>query len=204
MSDQDTQLETESTQIVSEQNSENDKTSDESREDGAVKYSTHKKLLNQLKNKGEELEELRAFKKQFEENEAKKKGDYEALLKSRESRIEELESKLTSYETTLIEGQKLQAFVDNLPGKVKRQEYLSFVDLDDIALDPETNRVDEHALRLAVEKFVKEHGHLIETGQKNTLPKVGSLGGRPNMKRSLKDLTREELRQAYLNGDFKD
>lgn len=188
-------------QIVSEQ--ESTKTEETTNETDVVKYATHKKLLNQLKNKSEELEELRRFKEEIEETEAKKKGDYEALLKAREEKIQSLSSKLESYETNLREGQKLQAFMDNLPGKIKKQDYLSFVNLDEIALDPETNRVDETSLKIAVDKFVQEYPDLIEAKGKNSLPKVASLGGRPNVKRSLKEMSREELRQAYLSGQFK-
>lgn len=180
------------------------KTTDTESKEEIVKYSTHKKLLNQLKNKSEELEELRQFKKQFEENEAKRKGDYEALLKSRESELEEWKNRATTYEQNLVEGQKLTAFINKLPGKIKRDEYLSFVNLDDIALDPDSKRVDEHSVELAVNKFVENYGDLLEAKSENKLPKVGSLGGRPNMKRSLKELTREELREAFINGSFKD
>lgn len=169
-----------------------------------VKYSTHKKLLNQLKSKSEELEELRNFKRQFEETEAKKKGDYEALIKSREDELKEWKEKATSYERNLIEGQKLSAFINKLPGKIRRDEYLSFVDLDEIALDPSSNRVDERSVEMVVNKFVEKYGDLLEAKSENKLPKVGSLGGRPNMKRSLKEMSREELRQAYLSGQFKD
>lgn len=169
-----------------------------------VKYSTHKKLLNQLKNKGEELEELRDFKRRFEEQEAKKKGDYEALIKSRDAELAEWKTRATEYERNLVEGQKLSAFINKLPGKIRREEYLSFVDLEDIALDPSTNRVDESSVDMAVNRFLEKHGDLLEAKNKNSLPKVGSLGGRPNMKRSLKELSRDELRQAFISGNFKE
>ena len=190
-------------EIVSQSDQQTDKTTEDNSTD-VVKYSTHKKLLNQLKNKSEELEELRRFKQELEENEARKKGDYEQLLKAREAELKEWKERASSYERNLVEGQKLSAFINKLPGKIRRDEYLSFVDLDEIALDPTTNRVDERSVEMVVNSFVEKYGDLLEAKSENKLPKVGSLGGRPNMKRSLKEMTREELRQAYLNGEFKD
>lgn len=198
------QFETADEQVVPAESKDTKENETVNEEKDTVKYATYKKLLNQRKKDAEELKELREFKEALEEKEAKEKGNYEALLKSREEKIQTLESKLTSYEQDLTEGTKLQAFVDRLPGPVKRQEYLSFVNLDEIALDPETKKVDEHSLKNAVDDFVKNYGDLLDKKENNTLPKVTSLGGRPNKKRSLKDLSREELRQAYLAGDFEE
>lgn len=184
--------------------SEGEQKTENQTEQDVVKYATHKKLLNQLKNKGEELEELRNFKKRFEEQEAKKKGDYEALIKSRDAELAEWKTRATEYERNLVEGQKLSAFINKLPGKIRREEYLSFVDLDEIALDPSTNRVDESSVDMVVNQFVEKYGDLLEAKNKNSLPKVGSLGGRPNMKRNLKELSRDELRQAFISGNFKE
>jgi hypothetical protein len=171
---------------------------------GTVKYSTYKKAINQLKNQKGEIEELRNFRRQIEEKEMQKKGEYDKLLKVRDERINELEGKLGSIERDRLEGKKLNAFIDKLPGKIKKQEYLSFLDTDSINVDPESGQIDEMSLDNAVNSFVKNYNDLIQPTNSKSLPSVGHLGGKPNLKRSLKDLSREELRQAYRQGAFRE
>lgn len=205
------QFETDAPEIVSQ---ENLKESVEGRGEGAetgdvsdkdpVKYATYRKLLNQHKNTRSELDELRAFKQQKEEEEALAKGEFDKILRAREEQIAELKGKLDSIDRDMTDGQKLQAFLDRVPGKIKRQEYMSFVDLESIAINPDTGKIDEVSLEREVGKFVKEFPDLIQPASGKTLPQVGSIGAsRPNVKKSLKTMSDSELSNAFLNGQFK-
>jgi hypothetical protein len=170
--------------------------------DDVVKYASYKKAVNQLKNQKSELEELREWKKQIVEDEQLKKGNFEQAIKSRDEALIDLKSKLTNFEQAEIDGKKIHAIQSKLPGKISNPEYLSFIDLDSIEIDPESGDLDELTLTRAVDGFVSRHAKLMEPTNSKGLPTVGHLGGRPNLKRSLKDLSRDELRQQYINGNF--
>lgn len=174
----------------------------ETDQDGTVKYTTYKKAVSQLKNQKGELEQLRAYKQQIEEDALAKKGDFEKLLATREERINDLQGKLDNVEKDRLEAKKLGAFIDKLPGKMRKQEYLSFLDTDSIQIDPQTGKVDPLSLNSAVDTFVKDYGDLIQTANPKGLPNVGHLGGKPNLKRNLKDLSTSELRNEYLKGNW--
>lgn len=196
------QFETDAAQIESEQKIETLDADQEERE-RLVKYGTHKKLLNQHKNLKSELDELREWKSKVEEDELAKKGDYEKLLRTRDEQVDQLSLKLTKYEQEKTESRKLGAFVSKLPGKIKRQEFLSFADIESIDINPDTGEIDEFSLEKAVNSFVDEYGQdCIKPSNPKGLPSVGHFGGKPNLKRSLKDLSREELRKMYIEGKF--
>jgi len=208
MSDQEKgQLETATQEIESQETEKetNVETQDSGQDqDVPIKYSTHKKLLNQHKNLKSELEELREFKQKQEEDQALKRGEFDKILKAREEKIEELSNKLKGIDQENNDRRKLQAFLNKVPGKVKKNEYLSFVDLDSIATDPETGEVDSVTLEREAKKFVENFPDLIVPANNKALPQVGSLNNdRPNVRKSLKTMTREELKKAYINGQFK-
>ena len=174
----------------------------QSENEGMVKYATHKKLLNQLKNRSEELDELRAFKTKVEEQDAIKRGEFEKIIASRDETIKELQTKLDTIERDVTDGTKLQAFLDSVPGKVKKQEYLSFVDLDKIGVDPDTGKIDQISLERSVKNFVETYPEFIQPSSGKSLPNVGNLSQKVNTKRSLKELSDEELKRNYISGNF--
>lgn len=165
-----------------------------------VKYETYKKTVNQLKNYKQELEGLRAFKQQAEEAEMVKKGDYEKLLASRDQKISELQAVLDDFENDKIIGKKGAAFIKKLGANLKKEEYWRHVSFDDIQMNPETGDVDELSLEREVNRFKNEFGtDLLVTASGPSVPNIGHLGGKPNAKKSLKDMSREQIRQLYLN-----
>ncbi len=178
---------------------------------GVVKYDTYKRVLGTLKNREAEMNELKSKLEAYEqqerslrEKELESKGQYEQILNTYKSKINEYENKLTTYEKNLMEGQKLNAFLDALPGRVKKQEYLSFVPTDEIALDPTTGMVDEHSVKVAVSKFVEHYSDLITPANSKTLPQLGRVGQIGAFKKDLNSASIEELRQAFLRGNFKE
>lgn len=171
-------------------------------EEKSIKYSSHKKLLNQHKSAKEELEELRAYKKQKSESEAMERGEHVKIIAARDEELLRYKTELEGINRDRTDGAKINAFMESLPGKVKRQEYLSFVDLESIAVDPETNKVDSLTLEKVVTQFVENFPDLIQPATSKKLPTIGSIGGNPNLKKSLKNLSREELRNNYIAGKF--
>jgi len=142
-----------------------------------VKYETHNRLLRQRKaDQGkvreleEELNRFRDVERKREQTEMEKRGQYDKILKEREERIGQLEKEREERERQAIQSTKLSAFVDLLPGKLRNNQYLAFVNVDEIAIDPDTKKVDEGSLKSAVDTFMKAHSVLVEPKNTPSLP----------------------------------
>ena len=142
-----------------------------------VAFETYDKLLNQRKKDKERLskleEELKARESKDKEAEEKRLQENEEWKKLAEAKAQELEKERAEkeeYKSSLINGAKLQAFVDKLPSKLANNDYLSFVPLDKIALDPETKTVDESSLNLVVNDFLEKHSRLLAKNSNTKLP----------------------------------
>jgi hypothetical protein len=201
------QFETATDEIVSQQTDNENKVQTQESEqenDVPIKYSTHKKLLNQHKNLKSELEELREYRQKNEEAESLRKGEYEKILRAKEEKIQELTNKLKGIDQDMADRKKLQAFIDKIPGKIKKNEYLVHVDLDSIATDPETGEIDAMTLEREAKRFVENFPDLFIKATSKTLPQVGSLNNeRPNVRKSLSQLSRDELKERYKAGQFR-
>ena len=143
----------------------------------SVSYETHKRLLKQRKEDQDRLrtveEELSKFKTEAEkkqQSELEQQGEWKKLIDVQKQKIQQLEESIGSDRKTLHDTWKLQAFYDKLPGKIKRKEYLSFVDLEKVALNPETQEIDETSLEVLVNDFVSNHKDLIITEQSPKIP----------------------------------
>lgn len=141
---------------------------DGSNEKDVVSYATHKRLLEQRKNTQRENEELKAKLAEFEtaqkaaeDSKLAQQGEYKKLLEQREKELNDLRGKHSKLETTIVNDYKLRAFESHLPGKIKNDKYLRFVNLDAIAINPESGEVDEESVKSTVAEYVKEHGDLI-------------------------------------------
>jgi hypothetical protein len=57
-----------------------------------------------------------------------------------------------------------------LPGKIKKREYLNFVDLEGIVMNPETNEIEKTSVESVVNKFMDSYGELVDTTHVGKLP----------------------------------
>jgi len=167
-----------------------------------VSHKSYQKLLNQHKTQQARLKELEAKEQEREEQEQLKRGEYDKVMRLKEEKIKTLQDRISAQENEQVEGKKLMAFMDKLPGQISDNDYLSHIDIDSIVIDSETGEVDPLSLEKEVERFSKKHWRVIDYGNKKGLPNVGHLGGKANVKRNLKEMTREELRQNFRKGNF--
>lgn len=142
-----------------------------------VQYETYSRVLSQHKKTKSENEqlaaELEAYKRkerELEEKRLSEQGEYKKLLEMTRKQLADEESKRLEYATQLLDQHRLNAIKERLPGKIKRPEYLSFIDVSKVAIDPETGMVDERSVVEVVDGFVKEHGFLIERQGTRDLP----------------------------------
>lgn len=146
---------------------ENDNQAPEKRTD-TVAWETHKRLLSQRKRDQEELKRLREFEAQQaeqkrlqEQEDQAKRGEFDKVLTAYKSENEELKQKLSARDEQELKHKKYQAVVDALPGRLANPQYVAFIDVNDVFVDPQTNLVDENSIKIAADKFVKEHSHLL-------------------------------------------
>lgn len=172
---------------------------DQVKKDNVVAYDTYQKSIAQEKaararaNEAEtKLNDLLNARKLDEENKLNEKGEYKKLVELRENELSETRKKLAETEgreretqASLQDTWKLSAFFEELPGHVKRQEYLNFVDLDSIVIDPETRRVDKASVQSAASKFMESYADLVDTKKFNGLP--GNAAAPGNSKRYSRD-----------------
>ena len=162
----------------------------------ALKYvrTEHlKKVLSEKKNLqakfGElqgQMNELISSQKAQEEAKLNEAGEFKKLAELKDQKISELQAQIDSvakerdaFKGDLNDTWKLQAFYSKLNGTVKRNEYLSFVDLDGIVIDPETRQVDETSVENVVAKFMENHGDLVQTKKVGSLPSDAPKGVSP-------------------------
>lgn len=149
-----------------------------------VSYETYQKVLSEKKSVQSKLQELEGkfletekAQRLLEESKLNEKGEFKKLfeLKEQELKLEreknlKLEKEKDSYKGSLDDTYKLNAFYDKLPGKIKRQEYLNFVDLDSIIINPETGNVDPTSVQNVVASFVENYSDLIKPNDFGRLP----------------------------------
>ena len=123
------------------------------------------------------ISEIESKTKQEEEEKLKQNGEIQKLLDLREQKIADMENKLGEAESraaksekAIMDTWKLNHFYEKLPGKLKRKEYLTFVDLEGIVCNPETGDIDADSVDKVVGSFVENHNHLIERGSGGRLP----------------------------------
>lgn len=187
--------------------SEKEKVADTTKQ--AVSYETFDKLLNQRKKDREKLDtyekqlaELSGWKKQIEESESIKKGEYEKILSTYKTENETLKGKLSEVQKSIVDGQKYNAFLDKLPGRLDRNEFLQFVNIEQIAIDPETGVVDEKTVQATVDDFVKNYSKLITPTNSKSLPSHDRIGHVGTQQKTVQKLSNEELKMAFIKGNL--
>lgn len=145
-----------------------DQTPDPKPED-KVAYETHRKLLGEKKKLAERLADFERKEKEREEKELREKEDWKGLVESREKERDEERQKRQNLETTLRDGLRLDAFTRKVSGRIDDQ-YLALVNLDKIAVDPETGRPDEVSLNEYVREFEKQYPAVIQRTGTSNLP----------------------------------
>lgn len=190
-----------SNDLVDQKNDNKDVVSNDSQD--TVSRKSFEKLLNQRKSDQSELRELRVYKQEREEQEQLKRGEYEKILQSKDERIKSLQADIDAKNLERIEGKKLHAFLEKLPGKISDEDFMIHINTDAINIDPETGEIDSLSLEKEVDRFNKKYHRVIDYGNKKSLPSMGFLGGRPGVKKSLKEMSREELRENFIKGNFR-
>ena len=90
---------------------------------------------------------------------------------------------------------KANAFYDKLPGKLGNHQYLNFANIDDIAYDPETGKVDEQSVDKVVNEFMEKHSKLVEADEIAKLPSGSPAGSNKLTVDQLQNLPLKEMKK---------
>lgn len=134
-----------------------------------VSYDTHRRLLDEKKKTQAERDQLLAEKKQREEEEAKKRGDYEALLKSRDEALAKAQADLASVRETQAKARKLAAVLDSIEGEVE-PKWFSLIDVSSVVTNPDTGEIDQMSVTKVVEGLRKTWPEMIKNPNAPRLP----------------------------------
>jgi hypothetical protein len=169
---------------VSEEN-QNDNQDASQSASKAVDYDTYDKAVKQKKafqaklaERESELEQLRREKQEREEAELAKKGEYQKLLEQREVELKSEREKLSAIQSQIAESRKLSAVLERVGGEVKK-EYWALLDLDSVAIDPDTGMPDEASALAAAKEFEKRFPEVVRRPNQKTLPAGAPHGAKP-------------------------
>jgi hypothetical protein len=147
----------------------------ENQNDGksTIAYDTHRKLLDEKKKVQAQLDTLLREKTERDEAEARKRGDFEALLKAREDELSKERAARQELSDRITQGRKLNAVIDALGGNVD-QKWLRLIDTDDVVVNPETGEVDPMTVARAAESLKKQWPEMLR--KTATLPNAAPAG----------------------------
>lgn len=143
-----------------------------------ITYETHRKLLDEKKRVQSQLDQLLKEKQELQESDARKRGDFEALLKSREEELAKERSQRQELSDRITNGLKMSSVLEALGGKVDSKWY-KLIDVSEVAINPETGDIDQMTVARVAESLKKQWPEMIST--KGFLPAnapQGNMGGR--------------------------
>jgi hypothetical protein len=144
-------------------------TTDETPKPRTVAYESYQKAIDEAKKAKAKAAEYERAQRAREEEELKKQGEYKKLLEQRESELNEARTARQALESKISDSRKLNAFLGSVTGDVPKQ-YWSLIDLDTIAVDPETGMPDEASVKKAAADFEKQYSDVVKKPTKGKLP----------------------------------
>ena len=160
--------------------------------------------LRTAEEKLKRLDELEANESKLNDEKLKSDGNWKALLESRENKLKEIQETNTtlkelvkSFEDKFTSAHKINAFKEAIGGNLKRNEYYSFIELDKIALNPDTGAIDDKTIKSYANEFTNKYKDLIEFKVKR-LP-TGSASVNHKTEKSLSQMSKEELEKHIID-----
>ena len=147
-----------------------------------VAYETYARLLDQRKKDQDKLEkvakELEAFKtaeKERADEALRQKEDWKTLVSQKEEELKTVKSELTGIKTSLQDGSKINAVLNQLQGKVS-EAYFQLFDLSKVAMNPDTGTVDEASAQRYAMEFTQKYPELIKNPSNAKMPNDAAKG----------------------------
>jgi len=143
-----------------------------------IAYETHRKLLDEKKKLQAQLETFLAKEKEREETDARKRGDYEALLKAREEELARERAQRQELDERITRGMKLTSVIEALGGQVD-QKWFKLIDTDEVAVNPETGEIDKMTVARVAESLKRQWPEMVQRVTKFPSQAPQGLNGGP-------------------------
>lgn len=167
-----------------------------------VAYETYRRVLAEARKYKDQARMLEDEKNKNHELKLKENNEWKALAEAKASQVESLEKAYREQNEQIVNGLKYQQFEKLLGGKLKNQDYATFIDFDKIVINPETKRVDEESVKGVVGEFVKNHSHLVDFGDGKRMPNEAPSSGIISSNKNVEQMNAKEL-EEYIKAQYK-
>lgn len=179
------------------QEPEIDSVNQETKTKEAVAYDTYKRAIGEIKKLKEKVNLYESEKQEFTEKQLRENQEWKKLADTYKGKLDETQKIFREQEESIVNGMKYQEFTKHLGGKLRSDDYASFVPFDKIAFNPETKTIDEDSVKIVAAEFVKKHSHLVEF-QAGRMPNVNTLDSKGVGSKNTKEMTPKEMEQYIL------
>lgn len=107
------------------------------------------------------LSEYEAKEKEREEANARKRGDYELLLKQRDEELSQTKQILKEYNSRIEQAEKKAAVIDAIGGNID-PKWHKLIDISGVVVNPDTGEVDALTVSKVAEAFKREFPEAIK------------------------------------------
>jgi hypothetical protein len=156
--------------VNDDNNTGDQNTTDKDIKQDKVDYESYKRLLDQKKQRDRELLELRRQQEEIDKKKKLENEQYKQLYEETSEKHKELEKKFGELHKSRIDDFKEAAFLSMLPGDLLKSEYMAHADINEIIFDEDNGSINQDSVKSVVDKFVKNHGHLVKQRNKPELP----------------------------------
>lgn len=162
----------------------------------SISYETHRKLLDEKKRVQAQLETVLREKQEREEAEARKRGDFEALLKAREEELAKERAQRQELTERITHGMKMNSVIEALGGQVD-PKWFKLIDTNEVAVNPETGEIDQMTVARVAESLKKQWPEMMRNTAKLPATAPQGLNGGPGK------ITESEWRNLKSTADMK-
>lgn len=153
------------------------------------------KYKSKMKEYEAHMEQLRADLKAKEEAELAEQNRFKELYEKREIELAEAKKEAQRVRDQYLTTAKRAALKQELGGKI-RDEYLSFADLNSIALRDDGS-IDAESVRMVANEFRKQHGQLIPQVENASITGQAPANQTPIQGKDPKTMSSKELVEYY-------
>lgn len=154
------------------------------------------KYKDQLKETQQELTRIKEEKAAKERDQLEKNQEWKTLYEKEKEQRVKLNNELTEKSDKFVKSSKINAVVQKLGG-FKKDSYSKFIDADKVLTDPDTGQIIEDSLLAEVDRVKQNYPELLKNIKNVTLPDGAPQGNANNGKKSLKQMSKDELLAEY-------
>lgn len=140
-----------------------------------VSYDTHRRLLDEKKKVQKERDDLAAREAERERKELEQKGEWQKINEIEKARADKAEAEASELKNQITGAKKLNAVLGALDSSIDKK-YYHLLDIDKIAVDPESGEINQTSVAKLAEQFRQEYPEIIKPKNGARLPNQAPAG----------------------------